>query len=84
MIVDLIDISMADVAVEPLASQMIAGTGPPYPFSLESLEDIDESHMLAVRGRILSAEGNLLWATDTPAVITDCAEPVELILRRVS
>ena len=83
VIVDLIDISIADVAVEPLASQVIAGTGPPFPFSLEGAEDIDESHMLAVRGRILSAEGNLLWATDTPAVLTDRAEPVELILRRV-
>jgi len=84
VMVDLIDISIADAAVEPIASQVIGGTtGPPFPFSLESAEDIDERHMLAVRGRILSAEGNLLWATDTPAVLTDRAEPVELILRRV-
>jgi len=39
--------------------------------------------MLAVSGRILSAEGNLLWVTHTPAVLTDRAEQVELILRRV-
>ena len=85
VMVDLVDISIADIAVEPIASQVIAGTtGPPFPFSLESAEDIDERHMLAVRGRILSAEGNLLWATDTPAVLTDRAEQVQLILRRVS
>ena len=84
VIVDLIDISIADVGVEPLASQVIAGTGPPFPFSLEIAEDIDERHMLAVRGRILSAEGNLLWDSDTPVVLTDRAEPIDLILRRVS
>jgi uncharacterized lipoprotein YbaY len=84
VMVDLVDISIADVAVEPIATQVIAGTtGPPFPFSLESTEDIDESHMLAVSGSILSAEGNLLWATDTPAVLTDRAEQMELILRRV-
>jgi len=84
VMVDLVDISIADVALEPIATQAIAGTtGPPFPFSLESTEDIDESHMLAVSGSILSAEGNLLWATDTPAVLTDRAEQAELILRRV-
>lgn len=63
---------------------MIAGaTGPPFPFSLETAEDIDGRVMLAVTGRIVSAEGNVLWATDTPEVLTDRAEPMELILRRV-
>ena len=82
--VDLVDISIADVVVEPIASQVIAGTtGPPFPFTLDSVEGIDERHMLAISGLILSAEGNLLWATDGPAVLTDRAEPVELILRRV-
>lgn len=84
VMVDLVDISIADIAVEPIASQMIAGTtGPPFRFSLETAEDIDGRDMLAVTGRILSAEGNVLWATDTPEVLTDRAEPVELILRRV-
>lgn len=84
VIVELIDISLAEIAVEPIASQVIADTtGPPFPFSLDSTEDIDGPDMLAVRGRILSAEGDLLWTTDTPEVVTDRAEPVELILSRV-
>ena len=84
VMVDLVDISIADDAVEPIASQVIAGTtGPPFSFSLDSAEAIDESHTLAVNGRILSAEGDLLWVSDTPEVITDRAEQVQLILRRV-
>ncbi len=84
VIVELIDMSLADIAVEPIASQVIADTtGPPFPFSLESGEDIDGRHLLAVTGRIISVEGDLLWSTDTPEVLTDRAEPVELILRRV-
>jgi uncharacterized lipoprotein YbaY len=55
--VDLVDISIDDIAVEPIASQVIAGArGPPFPFSLETAEDIDGRVMLAVTGRIMSAE----------------------------
>jgi heat shock protein HslJ len=83
VIVELVDISIADVAVEPIASQVIVpATAPPFSFSLECVEDIDERRMLAVRGRIVSPEGDVLWATEYPAVITDRAEPVELILLR--
>ena len=84
VMVDLVDISIADDGVDPIASQVIAGApGPPFPFSLDSAEAIDESYMLAVNGRILSAEGDLLWVSDTPEVITDREEQVPLILRRV-
>jgi putative lipoprotein len=83
VMVELVDITIADVAVEPIASQVIVpATPPPFSFSLESVEDIDENRMLAVRGRIVSPEGDLLWATEYPAMLTGRAEPVELILRR--
>ncbi len=83
VIVELVDIAIADIAVEPIASQVIVpATAPPFSFSLEGVEEIDERRMLAVRGRIVSPEGDVLWATEYPAVLTDRAEPVELILRR--
>ncbi|HEX2403959.1 MAG TPA: META domain-containing protein [Acidimicrobiia bacterium] len=82
--VDLVDMSIADIAIEPIASQVIAGaTGPPIPFALDSPEDVDEQRPLAVEARIVSAEGALLWATDIPAVVTGDGGPVELLLRRV-
>ena len=83
VIVELVDISIADIAVEPIVSQVIVpATAPPFSFALESVEDIEERRLLAVRARIVNPEGGLLWATDYPAVLTDRAEPMELILRR--
>ena len=82
--VELIDISVADIADEPIASQMIAGTAsPPIPFTLTSNEDTNEEQRLAVRARIVSEEGDLLWVTDTPAIVTTPDEPIDLLLRRV-
>jgi heat shock protein HslJ len=81
--VELFDISIADVAIDPIATQVIAGAaGPPIPFSLSSAEEIDERRRLAVRARVVSADGDLLWRTDTPAVLSTRDEPVELMLRR--
>ena len=81
--VDLIDISIADIAVEPIASQVIADApGPPISFSLVGSEAIDEGRRLAIRARIVSQEGDLLWVTDAPAVVMTTDEPIELILRR--
>ena len=85
VMVELVDISAADVAVEPLATQLIAdANGPPIPFSLDVAEDIDERRRLAVKGRIVSAEGDLLWATDTAMGLQDRAQAVDLWLRRSS
>ena len=85
VMVELVDISAADVAVEPIATQLIAdANGPPIPFSLDVAEDIDERRMLAVKGRIVSAEGDLLWATDTAMGLQDRAQAVDLWLRRSS
>lgn len=62
---------------------MIAdATGPPIPFSLTSDENIDERRRLAIRARIVSDEGALLWVTDSAAVVTTTDEPIELLLRR--
>lgn len=81
--VELIDISIADIAIEPIASQVIAGAkGPPIPFSLDIAADIDEKRRLAVRGRIVSSDGDLLWSIDMPAVLSVLDEPIELVLRR--
>jgi len=82
--VELIDISIADIALEPIASQVLAGaTDPPFSFSLTSGENIDERRRLAIRARIVSEDGDLLWVTDTSTVVTATREPIEVLLRRV-
>lgn len=80
--VELIDIA-ADLGAEPLGSQVIAGAlGPPFRFSVSAGAAPDEAGRMALQALIVSEDGEVLWVTDSPVVVGEEAEPVEVMVRR--
>lgn len=68
VIVTLEDVSRADALAEKLAEERIATQGAqvPIPFALTvDRAALDPRHTYAVRVRILDADGNLMWTTDS-------------------
>ena len=84
------DVSLADATAPVLAEQMIAGAGKqvPIPFTLTyDTGWIRDNHRYALRVQIRSANGVLLWTTDTThPVITNggATDEIEIRLVRVN
>jgi putative lipoprotein len=87
--VRLLDVSLQDVPARILAQQTIeaAGQSVPIPFTLEyDPSQVQERLSYAVRAEIRSADGKLLWTTDTvhPVLTRDApGDGVEIRLVRV-
>lgn len=82
VVVELHDVSRADVPSDVVAVQTIAGVaGPPFEFDLELPEPFEEKRSYVLRAHIEGPDGRLMWTSDSR--IDPRQQPLEVLLVRV-
>ena len=85
--INLLDVSLMDVAAKLISRQTIsADQGPPFTFRLHyDPEVIDQRLTYAVQARILGVDGRLLFITDTSYQVLTRGKPdhVDLVLKHI-